>query len=199
VTTVTRRRWTLRFAACLGVLTVLISGCTEKQQANETLPSASKTSTSESQEKLPPLGPEDFPMPEEARTKDAAGAEAFIRYYLDLYNWTKGNQDTTFFRSLARGCETCDRLSDQLDEATAAGATYRGGDVRVDAISTPLVRGNESQAAFRITETALAVMGRNGQPLQGRSFPERTSNSCGAILTWSSNTSTWLVKQLDVS
>ncbi|MCW2579144.1 MAG: uncharacterized protein JWR82_745, partial [Blastococcus sp.] len=52
---------------------LLLSGCSEKQEANDTLPS---TSASPSTEALPEVGPADFPVPDEARTKDAAGAEA---------------------------------------------------------------------------------------------------------------------------
>ncbi len=61
----------------------LLSGCSEKHEANDTLPS---TSAAETTEALPALGPADFPVPDEARTKDAAGAEAFLRYWIDLLN-----------------------------------------------------------------------------------------------------------------
>lgn len=195
----TRRRWTLRFAACLGVLTVLISGCTEKQQANETLPSASKTSASESQEKLPPLGPEDFPMPKEARTKDAAGAKAFVHYFLALYNWTRANLNTADLRSLSSGCELCKRLIDQVEETAAVGQSYRGGEVRVEAISEPGVEGNQSRAAFSISEAALIVVDAQGHPVDGRTYPATTSPSCGAILSWDASRSTWVMTQLDVA
>ena len=50
----------------------LLGGCSEKQEANDTLPSASAAETTEA---LPEVGPADFPVPDEARTKDAAGAE----------------------------------------------------------------------------------------------------------------------------
>ena len=67
----------------LGVVvgTTLLTGCSEKQGANETLPSSSAAETSDA---LPEIGPADFPVPDEARTKDAAGAEAFLRYWIDL-------------------------------------------------------------------------------------------------------------------
>ena len=65
--------------------TTLLAGCSEKQEASTTLPPASQTPTPTA-EALPPLGPADFPVPPEARTKDAAGAEAFLRYFIDLIN-----------------------------------------------------------------------------------------------------------------
>jgi hypothetical protein len=192
------RRWTLRFAAGFGVLTVLVSGCTEKQQANESLPSASTTSALASPDELPPLGPEDFPMPDEARTKDAAGAEAFLRYYFDLYDLAKRNLSSTYLREFSRNCSTCSRLADQIDSDSRAGYTYRGGGVRIEAISPPLVRGSEAQVAVSIVESPLTVL-EDGRPVKGLSFPERRSPSSGAILSWNAGESTWLLKQLGVA
>src|SRR4051794_41564519 len=75
----TVRRRSLRLVAGLAVAAALVAGCSSKHEANDTLPSASQTSASPS---LEPLGPADFPVPEEARTQDAAGAEAALHYYL---------------------------------------------------------------------------------------------------------------------
>src|SRR4051794_7705910 len=55
----------------LVVGTALLTGCSEKVEANDTLPSKS---AAEATEALPEVGPADFPVPDEARTKDAAGA-----------------------------------------------------------------------------------------------------------------------------
>ena len=73
------RRWTLRLVAGLAAGAVVLSGCSERQEASDTLPEAD-ASPSASQPELPPLGPPDLPMPAEARTQDAAGAEAFVQY-----------------------------------------------------------------------------------------------------------------------
>ena len=75
------RRWSLRLVAGLLAGGAVLSGCSEKQEANDSLPTASASPT---EDELPPLGPEDLPMPDEARTQDAAGAEAFVRYYIEL-------------------------------------------------------------------------------------------------------------------
>ena len=70
----------LRWAAAgLVLVTALVGGCSEKQEANDSLPTATASRT---EDQLPPLGPEDLPMPDEARTQDAAGAEA-LREILD--------------------------------------------------------------------------------------------------------------------
>ena len=68
------RRWTLRLAVCLLAGAAVLAGCSDMQEASESLPSTSSAAPTE--DELPPLGPEDLPMPDEARTQDAAGAEA---------------------------------------------------------------------------------------------------------------------------
>src|SRR4051794_41324347 len=79
----TVRRWSLRLVAGLAVAMALVGGCSSKHEANDTLPSASETSATPS---LEPLGPADLPMPDDARSQDAAGAEAFVRYYMAVYS-----------------------------------------------------------------------------------------------------------------
>jgi hypothetical protein len=62
------RRWTLRLVAGLAAGAVALSGCSGRQEANDTLPEAD-ASPSLSDASLPPLGPPDLPMPAEARTQ----------------------------------------------------------------------------------------------------------------------------------
>ncbi|TQN42141.1 hypothetical protein FHU33_1535 [Blastococcus colisei] len=83
-----------------GVLvgTALLTGCSEKQEANHTLPSSSAAETSEA---LPEIGPPELPMPAEAREKTADGAEAFTRYYVEIYNHALRTLDTTWMRDLS--------------------------------------------------------------------------------------------------
>src|SRR4051812_43907045 len=56
----------LRWAVAGLVLgTTLLSGCSEKVEANDPLPSPSAAETTKAP---PPVGPADFPVPDEART-----------------------------------------------------------------------------------------------------------------------------------
>ena len=99
----------------VGVLigSAVLSGCSEKQEANETLPTSSPTETVSD---LPPLGPEDLPMPDEARTQDAAGAEAFVRYYFDLLNHSLTTMDPHYLRQFADGgCDVCSRIAQETE------------------------------------------------------------------------------------
>jgi hypothetical protein len=189
------RRWTLRLVAGLAAGALVLSGCSERQEAADTLPEADAPS---SEPELPPLGPPDLPMPAEARTQDAAGAEAFVRYYIDLISNAQTTLDSTWIRDLSRGCKTCDQLAVSFDEDRASGYAREGGDVRVLSISTPAVDGGEAQAAFNLQQGAQRVT-KNGAPVTGLETPEQESLSAGAILTWQAERQTWLIAQLDVA
>ena len=118
------RRWSLRLMAGLLVGIAVLSGCSEKQEANDSLPTS--TTATPTEEELPPLGPEDLPMPAEARTQDAAGAEAFVRYYIELINRTSDVMDAEPLREFSDGCQDCDRIATDTDEDAAAGLRLRG-------------------------------------------------------------------------
>src|SRR5215213_9397508 len=107
---------------------VVLTGCSEKQPANESLPTTSATPT---EDELPPLGPEDLPMPDEARTQDAAGAEAFVRYYIELINRTSDVMDAEPLREFSDGCADCERISSDAEADAAAGYSYDGGELTI--------------------------------------------------------------------
>src|SRR4051812_36119498 len=111
------RRWTLRLGAGLVVAATLVTGCSEKHEASKTLPTSRAV---ESTPELPPLGPDDMPMPEEARTQDAAGAEAFVHYYFDLLNRSLNDMDPQYLRFFAReDCRTCERIATETEDDAA--------------------------------------------------------------------------------
>jgi hypothetical protein len=114
--------------------TALLAGCSEKQEANDTLPSPSAAETTE---ELPEVGPADFPVPDEARTKDAAGAEAFLRYWIDLIDRQRAIPAGQPIRDLGPECDTCLRIARNYDDAAAAGQRYEGGDLALDSVATP--------------------------------------------------------------
>ena len=124
------RRWTLRLVAGLAAGAVLLSGCSGQQEANDTLPGADAT-PSASEAELPPLGPPDLPMPAEARTQDAAGAEAFFRYWIELLNRQQAIPAAQPLRDLGPECIECGRIARVYDEAAAAGRRYVGGHLSV--------------------------------------------------------------------
>jgi Family of unknown function (DUF6318) len=176
---------------------VVLSGCSERQEANDTLPEAD-ASPSASESELPPLGPPDLPMPAQARTQDAAGAEAFFEYYIEVYNHAFTHMNPTYFRQLSFGCADCDLIADQLAADAAAGWRYQGGTLQIGNMSEPSVKGKAAQVALTFTQAPLAVVdSASGEPVQGLSSGEVQSASGGAILAWQAEHSTWVVTQWD--
>jgi len=185
------RRWSLLVAG-LVVGVIVLSGCSEKKQANESLPTASSSAT---EEELPPLGPEDLPMPAEARTQDAAGAEAFVRYYIDLINRTSTVMDAAPLREFSDGCADCNRISTATEEAAAAGQDYEGGEMTVLQSGQPLIEGDTAQLALRVDQADFRVLDSSGSPTEGGS-PAYSNVSGGVALRWDSQLKTWLMTQL---
>ncbi|WP_116452932.1 DUF6318 family protein [Blastococcus litoris] len=170
----------------------LLTGCSEKQQANDTLPSSSAAETSEA---LPPLGPEDFPVPDEARTKDAAGAEAFLRYWIDLSNHQQDQLNGQPLRELAPDCIECLRIAKSFDDVAAAGQRYDGGHVTLTSVTEPLVGGNEARIAFIVEQQAVRLLDAAGNVVDP-GLPLRSDLSSGMSLTWSDAKQVWLVASM---
>jgi Family of unknown function (DUF6318) len=179
----------------LGLLllgTVALTGCSEKQQASETLPSASATPSAED---LPPLGPADFPVPDEARTKDAAGAEAFLRYWIDLINWQRDIPAGQPLLELGPECADCRRIAENYDEVAAAGRRYDGGQLRLNDVTEPQLKDNQASINFGLRQEAVVLVDGGGTPVDA-GMPMRSNLSSGVTLVWSELDESWLVKSM---
>jgi hypothetical protein len=186
------RRWTVRLAAGLVAATAVLTGCSEKQPANETLPTQTAAETTP---ELPPLGPEDMPMPDEARTQDAAGAEAFVRYYIELINRTSTVMDAQPLRQFSAGCRDCDRIASSTEEAAAAGNDYEGGDMTIIDVGPPVMTDNVASLPIVVDQARFVVLDASGAPTHGGS--EAYSNITGGVgLTWDSSLKTWLMTDM---
>jgi hypothetical protein len=187
------RRWSLRLVAALFAGVAVLSGCSEKQEANDSLPTSSPTATEEG---LEPLGPEDLPMPAEARTQDAAGAEAFVRYYIALINRTSEVMDAEPLREFSeRSCEDCNRIATKAEEAAAAGHDYQGGEITVREIGEPLIKEETAELSLRIDQAQFTVLDASGAPTDGGS--EAFSDVLGGVsLGWDSARECWVMTGL---
>jgi hypothetical protein len=185
-------------AVLVVAVAAVVTGCSaDEPQPSAELPPASSSSAEPTPE-LPPLGPKDLPMPAGARVKDESGAEAFLRYYMDVYNHAQRTMDSTFLRQFSRGCETCDRIADDLDADLASGYAYEGGDVRIDSLSKPSVNTEQAQLAFTLTQEALALT-RNGNAVDDLTFGAVKENSEGAVLEWNDGTKSWMITRWDTA
>ncbi|MQA35471.1 DUF6318 family protein [Modestobacter roseus] len=182
--------------AALTIGAAVLAGCSGGQQANETLPSAS--STTATAEALPPLGPPDFPMPDEAREMTPEGAEAGLRYYLDLITHQAGVSGEPL-RDLSRDCEFCTFIANRYDEDAAAGYSYRGGELTVEGMSRPAVNGSTAEFSLSLTQAAVDILDANNAPVPGRGQAAAERLNTGARMTWSSQQEYWVMNQIIVN
>ena len=187
------RRWTLRLVAGLAAGALVLSGCSERQEAADTLPEADAPS---SEPDLPPLGPPDLPMPPEARTQDATGAEAFVRYYIDLINRTSTVMDAAPLREFSDGCEDCERIASNVEADATAGYSYSGGKVEIIEIPAPLLKQSSAEMALVVEQSALKVVDATGKPVDVLSSDAFSGLSGGAALTWDQVRQSWLMTTL---
>ena len=189
------RRWTLRLVAGLAAGAVVLSGCSERKEASDTLPGAD-ASPSATEAALPPLGPPDLPMPAEARTQDAAGAEAFVRYYIDLINRTSTVMDAAPLREFSDGCLDCDRIASVVDQDATLGHQYDGGLISITTMGEPLLRETAAEMAMRADVAALTVEDAAGNTLPDLSSPAYADLNGGAALRWDARQNAWIMTAL---
>ncbi len=179
-----------------GVLlgTALLTGCSEKTEANKTLPPASAAPTTEA---LPPMGPADFPIPDEARTKDAAGAEAFLRYWIDLMNRQRAIPAGQPLRDLGPECQECLRIARNYDDVAAAGHRYEGGDLTLNDVPPPVLDGDGALINFGVRRESVRVVDGSGAVVDP-GLPMAPNVISGTNLTWSEGDQSWLVENFNI-
>lgn len=169
----------------------LVAGCSaEEQQASTELPSASSTPAEPTPE-LPPLGPADFPVPDEARVQDKAGAEAFLRYFVAMLNRQQSATDGEPIRRLAPDCPDCLAIARRFDEAAADGLTLKGGEISIDGEVGTSFRGDSVEFSF-VTDVAPAqAFDSDGDPIPEYAYAARDDLSSGLGLAWDQEQQYW--------
>lgn len=180
--------------AGLIVGTTLLTGCSEKVEASDTLPPTSAARTTAT---LPPMGPADFPVPKEARTKDAAGAEAFLRYWIDLLNRQRAIPDGAPLREVGPDCQECLRLARNYDEAATAGNRYVGGELSLHDLPEPQLESNNAVLSFLLARQPVFLVDSTGAALESRPDPAPDLSS-GITLAWSAEDNAWLVTAFSI-
>ncbi|PRY48641.1 hypothetical protein LY71_10819 [Geodermatophilus tzadiensis] len=170
--------------------TTLLSGCSEDAEApGESLPSA--TSSTPTTEALPVVGPADFPVPPEARTQDAAGAEAFLRYWIDLLDRQRAVPAGQPLRDLGPDCGECQRIAKNYDDAAASGWRYVGGELTLNDVPAPVMEADTAYVSFGIRQEAIEAVDGAGAVIDSQPL---APNVFGGIdLTWSPSDQAWIV------
>jgi len=186
-------RWE-RTAAAAAVGIAVLAGCSEGGTANETLPPVS-TSATPTSEALQPLGPPDFPVPDEARELTEPGALAAGKYFALLTQHALQKMDTSGFTELSRDCQFCDELVRAVQDDAAAGNRYKGGEITFRDQGQTVLQGNVAEVAFSLTQGALDVIGPNGDLIVDRRQPSSDVFS-SFTMTWDPEGRAWLLNQL---
>jgi hypothetical protein len=172
--------------------TALLTGCAgEAPEAPSTsLPSTS--SPAPTTEALPVVGPADFPVPSEARTQDAAGAEAFLRYWIDLVNRQQAVPSGQPLRDLSSNCDECLRIAKNFDDAAAAGNRYVGGEVSLVDVLPPVMEADTAMFSFSARREPVSLVDSSSAVIEERpdAAPRLFS---GLKLVWSGSTRSWVV------
>jgi hypothetical protein len=134
-------------------------------------------------------------MPAEARTQDAAGAEAFVRYYIALINRTSEVMDAEPLREFSDSCTSCERIANNIEEDASAGLDYEGGAITITGIGEPLLQDETAELALRVDQAALTVVDSTGAPADGGSNAY-TDLSGGASLRWELEQQSWAMTGL---
>lgn len=192
------RRWTLRLTACVVGASAVLAGCSEKQEAQQSLPSTSSAAPSTT-EALPPLGPAAFPVPPEARAKTADGAVEFVRYYVTLTKYLADHGlDPEPLLTLSQDCRSCSNIAASLTEDREANYTYLQYDFEFDEYGPALIEGDTAQMGFTYIQGPVSVVDQAGAVVEDRSSATREKLESGAILLWRSDQQTWVLTALTV-
>jgi hypothetical protein len=137
-----------------------------------------------------------MPMPDEARTQDAAGAEAFVRYYIALINRTSTVMDAQPLRDLSDGCEDCNRIANSIEGDAEAGYRYEGGGIALTAFGQPLLKDETAEMALGADLAALVVLDGSGSHVPEAGGPAYPGLTGGAAIRWDANQQTWVMTAL---
>jgi hypothetical protein len=191
------RRWAMRLSVCLVAGAAALTGCSDKQEASESLPTTSTSTPTEKE--LPPLGPEAFPVPDVAREKTPEGAVEFARYYVTLAKYLADNSaDPEPLLTLSQNCRSCTNIAQSLAEDRAARYTYRRYDIEFDEYGPALIEGETAQVGFTYVQGPVSVVDEAGNVVADRSSTTPEKLESGAVLLWRSDADSWVMTGLTV-
>jgi len=182
--------------ACLAVGTALLGGCSEKQEASSDLPSAAASS---SKPELPPLGPADFPVPDEARQKTPEGALAFAKYYIALGDQIgSGTIPPRTLLDLSDGCGLCRQVASSYEADRAAGITYSGSTYSFKEYALPRLSGETAELGFVYSQSAYKALDARGHEVPARAGKASGKLQSGMLLKWRDDLQSWVVTSLTI-
>jgi len=178
----------MRGVLAIGVAIAVLAfaGCSDEPEPRfgdpTESPSASESTTSAAAE------------PEPWEEKSKAGAVAFARHWIDVFNEAMLSGSTKEMRAISGpGCKACEGYSDQIDDLYAKGGRLEGDGWVVDVSSVPPGPiTSRAQVSLRITRTKQSVFTGKGAV---RKY-DATHATYLAELGWTE--ATWRMASLEV-
>lgn len=166
-----------RWVVAAGMLAAgVLAGCDASSDEPTTsptpTPSVSSASPTPTASPSPSVTESGLQIPAAAREKTDAGAEAFVRYYLDqsAVAWMK--PDASALDGLATAsCNSCARLDSVAAQLVADGQRYSTTPIAIRTLK--VIRSSSSEVAFdaALTENAVSVVDAKGSKVD--SYPRR--------------------------
>lgn len=116
---------------------LLLSGCTGDEPDP---PASSSTSTSPTETPVDTARPTlTAPaLPDAATVGDAAGAEAFVRHWIDLLNYAYATGDAEPVKAVSdAGCEACQTIFSVVQQRAAGSKRLEGGLIKLVSVRSP--------------------------------------------------------------
>ena len=175
------RRW----VATVVVVPLLVAGCSDDPEPRfESSPSPSPTeSTSAAAE------------PKAWEVKSEAGAVAFAKHWIDVFNEAKSNGETAELANMsAQSCRSCMNFVDFLDELYGSGGRFESKGWHVTQVSNPSsLQQSEADVSMRIRQSPERVH---------RTNPSRVERFPGGVVTYTAGLKwrdgQWVMTQLDL-
>lgn len=174
-----RRR--LAGLACLPLL--VLSACSDDLPSSSAEPTPTVTASVDPTPTQAPETPRDR-VPEKAREQSQAGAIAFARYWVKVFNRARVSQETDDLQELSHEeCETCTNFAERINSTAANGGSYQGGTWKVLRAGTPP---EQSAPGEEIVELRVAVAKAVSKPTSDAvaHVSEATDLNLSVYLRW---------------
>ncbi len=163
-------------AATLTVTVGLLPACSDD---DEPPPPAKKTTgptvTATPSATVSPIVPPTLPA---SATADPKGAEVFVRYFWDVFNYTYATGDTKLLRSISdSACKFCGSVANDVDSLSRRGARTEGALVTLHEVVAPPANPHQGfPVSSLVSQQAGKVVAADGT-VEGQSPAQRRQRS----------------------
>jgi len=166
-------------AAVAGVVVGTACSSSEAEPQGVPTPEASTPTPSSAQPTSDPTTAapaehEEPSIPAAAQAPGRAGAEAFVRYYIDLLNYAGLTGDTRTFSVAARRCSSCSALADNFKKTYGEGGYYKSKGWRINTIFSSRTSRHRYITVAEVRETPIEWRVKAGGPIHR--LPEEELN-----------------------